>query len=39
VGKLWAERSGGSCLFAMVFKERDGLAVAQQIDAAIAAAS
>ncbi|MDP1691252.1 MAG: DEAD/DEAH box helicase family protein [Burkholderiaceae bacterium] len=35
VGRLWAARSGGRCLFAMVFKERDGLGVAQQLDAAI----
>jgi len=35
VGKLWAARSGGRCLFAMVFKERDGIGVAQQVDAAL----
>lgn len=35
VGKLWAERSNGRCLFAMVFKEFGGLGVAQQLDAAI----
>jgi type III restriction enzyme len=39
VGKLWAERSGGRCLFAMVFKERSGLGVAQQIDAALTGAT
>ena len=39
VGKLWAERSGGRCLFAMVFKERGGLGVGQQIDAALAGAA
>lgn len=39
VGKLWAERSGGGCLFAMVFKERGGLDMAQQIDAVVAGAT
>ena len=37
VGKLWAARCGGRCLFAMVFKESSGLGVAQQIAAAITA--
>ena len=37
VGKLWAARSGGCCLFAMVFKELGGLGAAQQIDAAVVA--
>jgi type III restriction enzyme len=35
VGELWAARSSGGCLFAMVFRERGGLGVAQQIEAAI----
>ena len=35
VGKLWAARSGGRCLFAMVFKETGGLGVVQQIDVVI----
>jgi type III restriction enzyme len=35
VGKLWAERSSGRCLFAMVFKEHAGMDVAQQIAAAM----
>jgi type III restriction enzyme len=35
VGALWARRSSGRCLFAMVLKDRGGLNVAQQIDAAI----
>lgn len=38
VGKLWAERSGGRCMFAMVFKEREGMDAARQLDAAIAVA-
>jgi Holliday junction resolvase len=32
VGKVWAERSGGKALFAMVFKNLDGKNVAQQLD-------
>jgi type III restriction enzyme len=36
VGKLWAERSNGRCLFAMVFKAHAGMDVAQQIAAAMA---
>ena len=39
VGKLWAARSGSRCLFVMVFKERGGLGVAQQIDAAVTGAA
>lgn len=39
VGKLWAERGGGRCLFAMVFKERSALSVAQQIDVAVTGAA
>jgi type III restriction enzyme len=34
VGRVWAERSGGRCLFAMLFKLDSGLNVAQQLDAA-----
>ena len=36
VGKLWAERSGGRCLFALVFKQEGGLNMSQQMDAALA---
>jgi len=35
VGKVWAERSAGQCLFAMVFKLERGLTVAQQLDAVL----
>lgn len=35
VGKVWAERSGGKALFAMVFKESGGKNVVQQLDAVI----
>ena len=35
VGAVWAERSGGQCVFAMLFKLENGLNVAQQIDAAL----
>jgi type III restriction enzyme len=35
VGEVWAERSAGRCLFAMVFKLEQGLNVAQQIDAVL----
>jgi type III restriction enzyme len=35
VGRLWAERSGGRCRFAMLFKQEAGLSLAQQIDAAL----
>lgn len=35
VGKLWAQRSGGRALFAVVFKEDRGLNVSQQLDAAL----
>jgi type III restriction enzyme len=36
VGKVWAERSQGHALFAMVFKNLNGMNVGQQLDAAIA---
>ncbi len=35
VGKVWAERSGGKALFAMVLKNLEGMGVVQQLDAAI----
>ena len=35
VGKVWAERSGGKALFALVFKNLDGRGVVQQLDAAV----
>ena len=35
VGRLWAERSGGRCRFAMLFRQEAGLNLAQQIDAAL----
>jgi type III restriction enzyme len=35
VGKVWAELSGGKALFAMVFKNLDGMGVGQQLDAAV----
>ena len=35
VGQLWAERSGGRCEFAMLFKQDVGLGLAQQIDRAL----
>ncbi len=35
VGRVWAERSQGRCLFAMIFKLDKGLNVAQQLDAAL----
>jgi type III restriction enzyme len=35
VGKLWAAPSKGGRMFAMVFRERGGLGMAQQIDAVI----
>jgi 16S rRNA G966 N2-methylase RsmD len=36
VGTVWAERSGGKALFAMVFKNLEGMGVSQQLDAAVA---
>ena len=35
VGKVWAEHSKGQALFAMVFKNVDGMGVGQQLDSAI----
>ncbi|MEO8123228.1 MAG: type III restriction endonuclease subunit R [Burkholderiales bacterium] len=35
VGRLWADRSGGKAVFAMLFKTERGMGLAQQIDAAI----
>lgn len=35
VGRLWAARSGGRCLFALVMKDSGGRGVRQQIDAVI----
>jgi type III restriction enzyme len=35
VGKVWAERSAGKALFAMVLKSRDGNNIEQQLDKAI----
>jgi hypothetical protein len=37
VGKLWAQSSGGRCVFAMLFKSERGMNVSQQIDAAVSA--
>jgi type III restriction enzyme len=36
VGRLWAERSGGKCLFAMLYKLDGGRGLREQIDAALA---
>ena len=36
VGHLWADRSGGRCRFAFVFKPEPGASLAQQLDAALA---
>ena len=36
VGKVWAERSGGRCLFAFVYLQDGGRNMAQQLDAALA---
>jgi hypothetical protein len=35
VGRLWAERSAGRALFAMLFKTERGMSVSQQIDDAL----
>ena len=35
VGRLWAERSTGRAVFAMLFKLDRGMSVCQQIDAAL----
>lgn len=36
VGRVWAERSAGRAVFAMLFKQDRGLNLAQQIDASLA---
>ncbi len=36
VGRLWAERSRQRAVFALVFRNERGMAVNQQIDAALA---
>ncbi len=35
VGKVWAERSGRRCVFAMLFRTENGLNLTQQIDVAL----
>lgn len=35
VGQLWAERSAGTAVFAMLFKDERGMSVAQQIDVSV----
>ncbi len=35
VGKVWAERSGGRCLFAFIYLQEGGKNMAQQLDAAL----
>ena len=35
VGAVWAERSAGQAVFAMLYKLSQGLGLAQQIDAAL----
>ena len=35
VGRVWSESSGGRAVFAMLFKLENGMAIAQQIDAAL----
>ena len=36
IGKLWADTSGGKCVFLMAFLERGGFGLAAQIDTALA---
>ena len=36
VGRLWAERSDGKCLFLMAYLSEQGMDVRQQLDRAIA---
>lgn len=36
VGQVWADRSDGTAVFAMLFKQERGMGLAQQIDAALA---
>ncbi len=38
VGKVWAERSGGRCLFAFIYLEERGMSMSQQLDAALTGA-
>jgi type III restriction enzyme len=35
VGRVWAENSGGQALFAMLFKQNQGMGLSQQLDAAV----
>ena len=35
IGRLWAETSGGKCIFLMAFREHDGRQLKAQIDAAL----
>jgi type III restriction enzyme len=35
VGRLWAERSGGQAVFAMLYRLEQGMNVGQQIDATL----
>jgi type III restriction enzyme len=35
VGAMWAERSGGRALFAMIYKQERGMTMTQQIEAAL----
>ena len=35
VGKVWADRSGGQALFAMLFKQERGMNVTQQLDSVL----
>jgi type III restriction enzyme len=35
VGAVWAERSAGQAVFAMVYKQERGMTMAQQIEAAL----
>ncbi len=38
VGRVWAERSGGTAVFSLLFKQDWGMGLAQQIDAALVGA-
>jgi type III restriction enzyme len=35
VGQVWAARSGGRALFAMIFRQHQGMSVTQQLDSAL----
>lgn len=35
VGRVWAERSRGQAVFAMMFKQERSMGLAQQLDAAL----